>query len=147
VTAVGVDQNRVVLLLNIIEKRTGLKVAGHDVFVNVAGGMRVAEPAADLAIAMAVLSSYIDRPVPKETVVFGELGLTGEVRAVSKADDRLREAANLGFESATLPRGNAEGISSAEGGDGGPAMDADQLDYCRNLAHAIRTLFGDDVLT
>jgi DNA repair protein RadA/Sms len=147
VTAVGVDQNRVLLLLNIIEKRTGLKVAGHDVFVNVAGGMRVAEPAADLAIAMAVLSSYIDRPVPKETVVFGELGLTGEVRAVSKADDRLREAANLGFESATLPRGNADGISSAEGGDGGPAMKADHLDYCRNLAHAIRTLFGDDVLT
>ena len=81
VTSVGVDTNRVILLLNILDKRTSIKVAGMDVFINVAGGMKVSEPAADLGIALAILSSHLDRPLPANQAVFGELGLTGEVRA------------------------------------------------------------------
>lgn len=147
VTAVGVDQNRVVLLLNIIEKRTGLKVTGHDVFVNVAGGMRLNEPAADLSVAMAILSSYLDRPVPEEAVAFGEIGLTGEVRAVSRALPRLGESENLGFERAFLPRGNVDEIEDAESPSGETPFSGGRLDFCRTLADAIRAAFGKDVLT
>jgi len=146
VTAVGVDRNRVVLLLNIIEKRTGLEVTGQDVFVNVAGGMRLGEPASDLGLAAAILSSYLDRPVPAEAVVVGEVGLTGEVRAVSRVVPRLREAQNLGFERALLPRGTAEALEKAEEADGSGVFDGGQLDFARTLADVIRALFGKDVL-
>lgn len=112
ITSVGVDQNRVLLLLNILEKRGGLKVAGHDVFVNVAGGVRVQEPAADLGIAMAIASSVRNRPVADDTVFFGEMGLTGEVRAVTQAVPRLMEAQKLGFRRAISPRSNARGIET-----------------------------------
>ena len=112
VTAVGVDQNRVHLLLNILEKRAGLNVGDHDVFVNVAGGIKVVEPAADLGIAMAVASSYRNKAVGEETVFFGELGLTGEVRAVSRAPGRLVEAQKLGFSQALAPRSNAAGVEA-----------------------------------
>ncbi|MFB6262468.1 MAG: DNA repair protein RadA [Bradymonadaceae bacterium] len=147
VTSVGVDRNRVVLLLNIIEKRTGLDVAGHDVFVNVAGGMSVSEPAADLGLASAVLSSYVDRPVPEAFVTFGEVGLTGEVRAVSEADRRLEEAEALGFSAAALPQGNREALTADDrGGSGELAMAAGDLAWCRTLADVVRELFGADIL-
>jgi DNA repair protein RadA/Sms len=147
VTAVGVDRNRVTLMLNIIEKRTGLEVTGHDVFVNVAGGMHVEEPAADLAVASAILSSYLDRPVSDDSVLFGEIGLTGEIRAVSRAPARLLEADNMGFERAFLPRGNREALESHDAGGDGLPLEEDQLDFCRTLADLIREAFGDDVLS
>jgi DNA repair protein RadA/Sms len=145
VTAVGTDKNRVILLLNIIEKRTGLEVAGHDVFVNVIGGMRIEEPAADLAVAVSVLSSYLNRAVPEETCIFGEVGLTGEVRAVSRPAARLKEAEKLGFSRVVMPAGNEEQLESFEGDT--PPFDDGRIDMVHTLADAIRSLFGDDVLT
>lgn len=146
ITAVGLDQNRVLLLLNIIEKRTGLKVAGQDVFVNVAGGARVAEPAADLGLAMAILSSYLDRALPQGLVAFGEVGLTGEVRAVSLAPARLQEARKLGFNAALMPRGNAQN-DEVFGESAEAAIPPDfRAIAVRTLADAIRGVFGQDVL-
>jgi DNA repair protein RadA/Sms len=102
---VGWDASRLHMILAVLEARCGLALAGRDVYLNVAGGLRVAEPAADLAVATALVSSVTGVPVPPQTVVFGEIGLSGEVRAVSQMDARLKEAAKLGFERAILPRG------------------------------------------
>ncbi|MBI1845959.1 MAG: DNA repair protein RadA, partial [Candidatus Rokubacteria bacterium] len=102
-TVLGADYNRVCLLLAVLEKRAGMPLANQDVFVNVAGGARVIEPGADLGVVMAAASSYLDRPVPSGTVVIGEVGLTGEVRAVTGLLARLKEAAALGFERAVVP--------------------------------------------
>ncbi|MBI2494763.1 MAG: DNA repair protein RadA, partial [Candidatus Rokubacteria bacterium] len=105
-TVLGADYNRVCLLLAVLEKRAGVPLASQDVFVNVAGGGRVTEPAADLGIVLAAASSYLDRPLPADLVVLGEVGLTGEVRAVAGLELRLREAAALGFRTALVPRGS-----------------------------------------
>jgi DNA repair protein RadA/Sms len=105
-TASGLDQNRLSLLLAVLDKRAGLNFATDDVFVNVAGGMTVSEPAADLAIVAAVASSLRNRPVHADAVVFGEVGLAGEVRATSQSALRVREAAQLGFRRCVIPEGN-----------------------------------------
>jgi DNA repair protein RadA/Sms len=105
-TVLGADYNRVCLLLAVLDKRAGVPVGTQDVFVNVAGGGRVVEPAADLGIVLAAASSYLDRPVRGQVVVAGEVGLTGEVRAVSGLEARLREAAQLGFREAVVPQSN-----------------------------------------
>ena len=107
-TVLGADYNRVCLLLAVLEKRAGLPLGTQDVFVNVAGGGRVLEPAADLGIVIAAASSYLERPVRPDVLVLGEVGLTGEVRAVAGLEVRLREAAALGFRSAVVPRGNLD---------------------------------------
>jgi len=106
-TVLGADYNRVCLLLAVLEKLGGMPLASQDVFVNVAGGGRVTEPAADLGIVVATASSYMDRAIPGDALVLGEVGLTGEVRAVSGVELRLREAAALGFRRAVVPRSNA----------------------------------------
>src|SRR5438093_2773903 len=105
-TVLGADYNRVCLLLAVLEKRAGVPLASQDVFVNVAGGGRVVEPAADLGVLVAAASSYMDRPVRGEVVVIGEVGLTGEVRAVTGLETRLHEAAQLGFTQAVVPKSN-----------------------------------------
>jgi DNA repair protein RadA/Sms len=105
-TVLGADYNRVCLLLAVLEKRAGVPLGSQDVFVNVAGGARVTEPAADLGIVVAAASSYMDRPVPGDVLVVGEVGLTGEVRAVAGFELRLREAAALGFRRAIVPQSN-----------------------------------------
>jgi DNA repair protein RadA/Sms len=105
-TVLGADYNRVCLLLAVLEKRAGVPLGSQDVFVNVAGGARVTEPAADLGIVVAAASSYMDRPVPGDVLVVGEVGLTGEVRAVAGLELRLREAAALGFRRAIVPQSN-----------------------------------------
>jgi DNA repair protein RadA/Sms len=105
-TVLGADYNRVCLLLAVLDKRAGVPVGTQDVFVNGAGGGRVVEPAADLGIVVAAASSYLDRPVRGEVVVVGEVGLTGEVRAVGGLEARLREAAQLGFREAVVPQNN-----------------------------------------
>ena len=105
-TVLGADYNRVCLLLAVLEKRAGVPLGSQDVFVNVAGGGRVTEPAADLGIVVAAASSYMDRPVPSDVIVVGEVGLTGEVRAVAGLELRLREAAALGFRRAIVPQSN-----------------------------------------
>lgn len=105
-TASGLDHNRLSLLLAVLDKRAGLNLAADDVFVNVAGGMAVDEPAADLAIVAAVASSLRNRAIPPDVVVFGEVGLAGEVRATPQAGLRLREASQLGFARCVMPEGS-----------------------------------------
>jgi DNA repair protein RadA/Sms len=105
-TVIGADYNRVCLLLAVLEKRAGLPIGNQDVFVNVAGGGRVLEPAADLAIVIAAASSYLERAIAGDVVVVGEVGLTGEVRGVTGLEPRLRAAAQLGFRAAVVPKGS-----------------------------------------
>lgn len=114
-TAVGWDSGRLSMILAVLEARCGLVMAGKDVYLNIAGGLRIGEPAADLAVAAALVSSACDRPVPEGCVVFGEIGLSGEVRAVSQSDLRLKEAAKLGFGSAILPPRRGGRLSPPEG--------------------------------
>ena len=108
------------MLLAVLEARCGVRLGAHDVYLNVAGGLRLNEPAADLAAAAALLSSMSANPAPEDTVYFGEVSLTGAVRAVSHMDQRLKEAAKLGFASAVAPCGPGEG----ERGDPGHAPPA-----------------------
>jgi DNA repair protein RadA/Sms len=105
-TAIGVDPNRVSLLVAVLEKKVGMTLANQDIFVNVAGGVRVDEPAVDLGIISAVASSFLDKSIPSRTMVIGEVGLAGEVRGIHQAEIRLREAAKLGFRRCLLPETN-----------------------------------------
>ena len=114
-SVVGWDGGRLSMLLAVLETRCGLKLAGSDVFLNVAGGLRVSEPAADLAVAAALASAATNQPTDAGTVYFGEVGLSGEVRQVAQADARLKEAQKLGFERAVLPRRVARGGRAAVG--------------------------------
>jgi len=111
----GVDANRVALLMAMLEKRVGLNILGDDVFVNVAGGMTTDEPAADLGIVIAIVSSFRNRPVDEHTAVFGEVGLAGEVRATSHALLRAREAYAMGFKRWIIPQGNMAGLDYDDG--------------------------------
>lgn len=107
-TCLGIDPQRLALMVAVLEKKIGLSLADQDIFLNAVGGIRATEPSADLAIAAALLSSFTDRPVPVGTVVFGEVGLAGEVRRVSRAAARLMEARRLGFTRMIAPRSNIE---------------------------------------
>jgi DNA repair protein RadA/Sms len=100
---IGWDSGRLAMVLAVLESRCGISLAGRDVYLNVAGGLRISEPAADLAVASALVSAALDQPLSADTVIFGEVGLSGEVRSVSQADLRLKEAAKLGFEAAWAP--------------------------------------------
>lgn len=111
-TSMGVDFNRVNLLLAVLEKKAGMHLGGMDVFINLVGGLRVTEPAADLGIIAAVISSLREEPIPQRTFLFGEVGLSGEVRAVAQGEARIREAAKIGFQRALIPKGNAERLNS-----------------------------------
>ena len=111
-TAAGTDYNRVNLLMAVLEKRAGLSMASCDAYINVAGGMKVNEPALDLAIVLALMSSYRNRDLGNRTIVFGEVGLTGEVRGVSMAAQRVEEAAKLGFETCIMPEVNLSAVRS-----------------------------------
>ena len=113
---VGWDSSRLAMVTAVLEARCGVSLAGNDVFLNVAGGLRVSEPAADLAVAAALLSSMSGVAVPKAAVVFGEIGLSAEVRAVAHAEARLKEAAKLGFEKAILPKARRKGGERGGGG-------------------------------
>ncbi len=108
--ATGTDFNRVNLLMAVVEKRMGLQIGACDAYVNIAGGIKITEPAIDLGIAMAIISSFQNRPVPEGLVAFGEVGLSGEVRAVSMAEARVKEAEKLGFTACVLPKVNLKGL-------------------------------------
>ncbi len=114
-TTVGIDFNRVNLLMAVLEKRAGIHLGSCDAYVNLTGGIRLSEPAVDLGIILALVSSYRNRPVDEHTIAFGEVGLTGEVRSVSMAEQRVREAARLGFTTCILPSSNTNNIKSIEG--------------------------------
>lgn len=113
--AAGVDYNRVNLLLAVLEKRLGMHISGCDAYVNVAGGMKIQEPAVDLGIVLAVVSSFRNRPVSLKAVAFGEIGLSGEVRGVSMAAQRVAEAKKLGFEVCMVPKVCEEGLKELKG--------------------------------
>lgn len=114
-TSVGIDYNRVNLLMAVLEKRAGMMLAGNDAYVNLAGGMKLNEPAIDLGIIVALVSSFKNVPVDAHTIIFGEVGLAGEVRGVSMAAQRVKEAAKLGFTTCILPKINCDGIDEVEG--------------------------------
>ena len=100
---VGWDSNRLAMVLAVLETRCGMNLSSQDIYLNIAGGLKITEPAADLAVAMAVISSLTNKALPSDTVIFGEIGLSGEIRAVSQASARLKEAEKLGFKSAIAP--------------------------------------------
>lgn len=130
-TAVGFDYNRVNMLLAILERRMNMDFGNYDAYVNVVGGMRINEPAADLAVAGALVSSYRNRPLPKGVMTFGEIGLTGEVRRVSNPERRITDGINLGFTKFIVPDSklqiNAEGV---------------QIIKVKSLDQALRAMFG-----
>jgi DNA repair protein RadA/Sms len=107
-TTIGVDFNRVNLLVAVLEKRAGLHLGGMDIFVNVVGGLRIIEPAVDLGIISTIASSLRDISVDPKTFVFGEVGLSGEIRAIAQAEIRIKEASKIGFKRAVMPMGNAD---------------------------------------
>ena len=131
-TAIGVDHNRVALLVAVMDKVCGLHLSNHDIYINVAGGVRVDEPAIDLGIVSSMASSFLDRPIDAGTVVLGEVGLTGEIRGVSQMDARIREAARMGFNRCILPKTQAHDIS------GGKKITLHQIS---NLKELIEHLF------
>ena len=104
-TVVGIDSGRLATILAVLESHCNIKFSTHDVYLNVAGGLRITEPAADLAIAAALVSSRIGLPLPVNTIIFGEISLSGSLRSVSQTENRLREAKKLGFESAFIAQG------------------------------------------
>ena len=128
----GVDANRVSLLMAMLEKRIGMHVLGDDVFVNVAGGMMIDEPAADLGIVAAIASSFRNVPVDERAAVFGEVGLAGEVRATSQASVRVREAYAMGFRRCLIPHGNLAGLDYDDG---------IEVVGVRNVSDALEVLF------
>ena len=114
-TAAGTDYNRVNLLMAVLEKRIGYHLGNYDAYVNIAGGIKINEPAIDLGIVMAIVSSYKNRPFDERTIVFGEVGLSGEVRAVNMPEQRVAEAKKLGFETCIVPEVSLDSVKSIDG--------------------------------
>jgi len=112
---VGWDSGRLAMIIAVLQTRCGLNLGSHDVYLNVAGGLRISEPGADMAVAAALVSAHLEQPLPARTVVFGEVGLGGEVRGVGQPDARLREAKNLGFERALIPARSKRGKKRPDG--------------------------------
>ena len=131
-TILGLDANRVALLVAVMEKKLGMHLLGHDIFMNVAGGVKIDEPAVDLGIVSAVASSFLDRPVAEATVVFGEVGLTGEVRAVGQVETRVSEARKLGFKRCVVPGSNLKRL---------PEISGIELIGVRTVAEAVESIF------
>ena len=131
-TILGLDPNRVALLAAVMEKQLGMHLMGYDIFMNVAGGVKVIEPAVDMAIVSAIASSFLDKPVSGGTVVIGEVGLTGEVRAVGQIDKRVAEAKKMGFKRCLVPDSNLKRI---------PDIDGIEVAGIKKVSEAVDTLF------
>lgn len=131
-TILGLDQNRVSLLAAVMEKRLGLHLMGHDIFMNVAGGVKVDEPAVDLGIVSAIASSFLDKPVREGTIVLGEVGLTGEVRAVGQIEIRVGESRKMGFTRCIVPESNLKRLKN---------MSGIEVLGARSVADAVEVLF------
>jgi len=114
-TILGLDPNRVALLAAVMEKVLGMHLMSYDIFMNVAGGVKVTEPAVDMAIVAAVASSFLDKPISDATLVLGEIGLTGEVRAIGQADTRIAESRKMGFHRCLLPKSNLKRLADIDG--------------------------------
>lgn len=116
-TATGIDYNRVVMLMAVLEKRVGMQLISYDSYVNLAGGIRVSEPALDLGVTASIASSFKDQIINPNTVVFGEVGLTGEIRGITMAEKRVMECAKMGFKTCVIPKTNLKGMKRIEGID------------------------------
>ncbi len=114
-TVLGLDNHRVALIVAVMEKRLGMNLSGLDIFMNVTGGVKIIEPGADLAIASALASSFLDKPIDKETLLIGEIGLTGEIRAVGHVQARIKEAAKMGFSKCLVPSSSIKQLSKVKG--------------------------------
>jgi len=114
-TVLGLDHNRVALLAAVLEKKLGMHLMNHDIFMNVAGGVKIDEPAVDLAIASGIASAFLDRPIPSRSVVMGEIGLTGEIRAISHLETRVSEIIKMGFNRCIVPQSNLKRMIIPEG--------------------------------
>ncbi len=114
-TILGIEQNRVALLVAVMEKKLGMHLMGHDIFINVAGGVKIDEPAVDMGIVSAIASSFLDRPIQNDTIVFGEVGLTGEVRAIGHVETRVSEAKKMGFTKCFMPESNLKRMTAVNG--------------------------------
>ena len=130
-TAAGCDYNRVNLLMAVLEKRLGFHLSEYDAYVNIAGGMKMNEPAIDLGIALAMVSSMKDQVISDRVICFGEIGLSGEVRSVQMAEQRVNEAKKLGFEHVILPASNLKALKNTKGID---------LVGVSNIAEAVKAL-------
>ncbi|MBR9982442.1 MAG: DNA repair protein RadA [Desulfatitalea sp.] len=131
-TVLGLDPQRVALLVAVMEKKLGLQMIGHDIFMNVAGGVKIDEPAVDLAVLAAIASSFLDKPVDGDTLVLGEVGLAGEVRAIGNMESRLAEAAKMGFHRCLAPRSSLKRLE---------APDPIRVIGVRTVAEAMEALF------
>ena len=109
----GTDYNRVNLLMAVLEKRIGLQMADYDAYINLAGGMKIAEPSLDLGICLAIISSFKNKPISDDTIAFGEVGLSGEVRSVNMAEARVQEAEKLGFKRCIVPKALEKKLKSS----------------------------------
>ena len=136
-TANGIDMNRLMLISAVLTKRMGLKLFEHDIFVNVVGGMKIDEPASDLGMAIAIASSFYDRPVPADAAIIGEIGLSGEIRAVSQVNLRLNEAAKIGFRRVFMPK-TRRGLADVPSGL--------KVIECANIADALRNVLMADAV-
>jgi DNA repair protein RadA/Sms len=134
---VGWDSGRLAMIMAVLEARCGMAFGAADVYLNVAGGLRIGEPAADLAVAAALASSASGRPMPPETVVFGEIGLAGEVRAVARAEARLKEAAKLGFTRAIVP------VRRGGGGGAFPGIALTEITHVAELLAMVGSAPGE----
>jgi DNA repair protein RadA/Sms len=132
-TILGIDQNRVALLVAVMEKKLGMHLMGHDIFMNVAGGVKVDEPAIDMGVVSAVASSFLDQPIPNGTIVLGEVGLTGEVRAIGHVEIRIAETRKMGFTRCLVPESNLKRM---------PAKNEEiEIIGIKTVSEAIETLF------
>lgn len=133
---VGWDSGRLSMVLAVLESRCGVSLGGRDVYLNVAGGLRITEPAADLAVASALVSSAFDRPLPPNCVTFGEISLSGEIRAVGQSDARLKEAEKLGFQTVIMPR-KVKSKASTKNGGRSPGLDVNEVGTLLDLVEQL----------
>ena len=133
-SANGFDYRRLNMLLAVLEKRVGFKLAQKDVFLNIAGGLRITDPAIDLAVIAAILSSNVDTAIESDTALTGEVGLSGEIRPVSRIEQRIAEAQKLGFRRIIVPAANLKAID--------PHRYKIEITPCRRVEDAFRALFG-----
>lgn len=131
-TILGLDQNRVALLAAVMEKKLGMHLMGHDIFMNVAGGVKIGEPAVDMGIVAAIASSFLDRSIPEDTLVLGEVGLTGEVRGIGQLETRIIEAKKMGFTRCLIPQSNRKRLAD---------IDGIEISGIRNITEGIESLF------
>jgi len=131
-TILGLDQNRVALLAAVMEKKLGMHLMGHDIFMNVAGGVKIGEPAVDMGIVAAIASSFLDRSIPEDTLVLGEVGLAGEVRGIGQLETRIIEAKKMGFTRCLIPQSNSKRLADLSG---------IEITGIRNISEGIESLF------